>query len=67
MGAYAVPSDHAFITNQPLKMKRKRGRIDELMELMKGKHIDIDPKTGDLVLMSDDKIVSVFVDGEDDE
>lgn len=60
MGAYAEPSNQPFMTDKPLKTKRKRGRIDDLMELMNGKRIDIDPKTNKLVLMQEDKVIAVF-------
>jgi len=67
MGAYAVPSNKAFITDKPLKMKRKRGRIDDLMDFMKGKHIDVDPETNKLVLMEGENVIAVFTEDEDDE
>ena len=65
MGAYAVPSNKAFITDKPLKMKRKRGRIDDLMEMIKGTHIETDPQTGNLMLMRGSEIVGVFHDEDD--
>lgn len=68
MGAYAVPSNRAFITNKPLKMKRRRGRIDELMEIIEGTHIETDETTGNLMLMRGKDIVGEFYeDDEDDE
>ena len=67
MGAYAGPSNKAFITDKPLKMKRKRGRIDDLMDFMKGKHIDVDPETNKLVLMEGENVIAVFTEDEDDE
>lgn len=44
MGAYAIYSDKPFIAKGKIKTKRKRGRIDELMELVKDSHIEIDEK-----------------------
>lgn len=42
MGAYAIYSDKPFRTNNKIKMKRKRGRIDDLMELITGTHLEFD-------------------------
>ena len=65
MGAYAVPSKQPFIAKGPIKTKRKRGRIDDLMEFFEGTRIEEDTATGEIRLMRGDELVGVFT--EDDE
>lgn len=65
MGAYAVPSKQPFIAKGPIKTKRKRGRIDDLMEFLEGTRIEEDTETGEIKLMRGDELVGVFT--EDDE
>lgn len=65
MGAYAVPSKQPFTAKGPIKTKRKRGRIDDLMEFFEGTHIEEDTTTGEIRLMRGDELVGVFT--EDDE
>lgn len=65
MGAYAVYSDKPFRTNSKIKMKRKRGRIDDLMELITGTHLEFDKNTGEHRLMRDNEIIGVFVEDDD--
>lgn len=64
MGAYAVPSKQPFIAKEPIKTKRKRGRIDDLMEFFEGTRIEEDTATGEIRLMRGDELVGVFT--EDD-
>lgn len=64
MGAYAVPSKQPFIAKGPIKTKRKRGQIDDLMEFIEGTHIEEDTTTGEIRLMRGDELVGVFT--EDD-
>lgn len=66
MGAYAVPSKQPFIAKGPIKTKRKRGQIDDLMELVKGSHLETDEITGELKLMRNGETLGVFKD-EDEE
>lgn len=65
MGAYAVPSKQPFIAKKPIVTKRKRGRIDDLMEFFDGTRIEEDTTTGEIRLMRGDELVGVFT--EDDE
>lgn len=65
MGAYAVPSKQPFIAKGPIKTKRKRGRIDDLMEMVKNSYLEKDEETGNLKLMRDGETLGVFT--EDDE
>lgn len=67
MGAYAVPSKQPFITSKPLKTKRKRGRIEEIMKLMDGAHFEIDAETGEHRLMRGDEVIGVFKEDNGDE
>ncbi|MCM1508496.1 MAG: hypothetical protein NC177_15405 [Ruminococcus flavefaciens] len=66
MGAYAVYSDKPFRTNGEIKKKRKRGRIDDLMEMVKGAYLETDKTTGDVKLMRDGETLGVFRDEEDE-
>lgn len=54
MGAYAIYSDKPFRTNGEIKTKRKRGRIDDLMELIKDSHIEIDEKNQTFEIVKDE-------------
>lgn len=64
MGAYAVYSDKPFRTNDKIKMKRKRGRIDDLMELISGTHLEFNKDTGEHRLMRENEIIGIFIDEE---
>lgn len=64
MGAYAVPSNQPFITKKPLKTKRKRGRIDELMELISDAHLETDKETGNMQLIKNGVVIGTFKDDE---
>lgn len=66
MGAYAVYSDKPFRTNSKIKMKRKRGRIDDLMELINGTHLEYDKNTGEHRLMRENEIIGVFTEDDND-
>lgn len=65
MGAYAIYSDKSFRTNGKIKMKRKRGRIDDLMEMVKGAYLETDKTTGEVKLMRDGKTLGVFRDEDE--
>ena len=67
MGAYAVYSDKPFRTNGKINTKRKRGRIDDLMEFITGTHLEFDQNTGEHRLMRGDEIVGVFVEDDTEE
>lgn len=54
MGAYAIYSDKPFRTNGKIQTKRKRGRIDDLMELIKDSHIVIDEKNQTFDIIKND-------------
>ena len=62
MGAYAIYSDKPFRTNGKIQTKRKRGRIDDLMEMVKGAYLETDKKTGDIKLMRNGETLGVFKD-----
>lgn len=65
MGAYAVYSDKPFRSNGKINMKRKRGRIDDLMELIAGTHLEFDKNTGEHRLMRENELVGVFREDDD--
>ena len=54
MGAYAIYSDKPFRTNGKIQTRRKRGRIDDLMELIKDSHIVIDEKNQTFDIIKND-------------
>ncbi len=54
MGAYAIYSDRPFRTNGKIQTRRKRGRIDDLMELIKDSHIVIDEKNQTFDIIKND-------------
>ncbi len=64
MGAYAIYSNKPFKTNKPLKMKRKRGRIDEIMELVNGASIGFDKENQKTTLVKNEKVIAVFEEDE---
>lgn len=65
MGAYAIYSDKPFRTNSKIQTKRKRGRIDDLMEMVKGAYLETDKKTGDIKLMRNGETLGVFKDEDE--
>jgi hypothetical protein len=67
MGAYAVPSNQPFIVKGPLKTKRERGRLEEMMDFFKDTSLSTDEETGELLLMRGNEIVGKFVDEEENE
>ena len=54
MGAYAIYSDKPFRTNGKIQTRRKRGHIDDLMELIKDSHIVIDEKNQTFDIIKND-------------
>lgn len=66
MGAYATYSNQPFIARKPLKTKRQRGRLEEMMEFFKNTSLSTDENTGELRLMRGNEVVGIFVD-EDEE
>lgn len=54
MGAYAIYSNKPFRTNGKIQTRRKRGRIDDLMELIKDSHIVIDEKNQTFDIIKND-------------
>lgn len=64
MGAYATYSNQPFIARKPLKTKRQRGRIDEIMELISGAHLETNPETGNMQLVRDNTIIGTFTEEE---
>ena len=65
MGAYAIYSDNPFRTNGKIQTKIKRGRIDDLMEMVKGAYLETDKKTGDIKLMRNGETLGVFKDEDE--
>ena len=65
MGVYAVPSKQPFIAKNPVKTKRKRGRIDDLMEFFEGTNI-VENDSGEIMLMRGNELVGVFTEDEDE-
>lgn len=54
MGVYAFYSDKSFKTDKELKMKRKRGRLDRNMELIKNTRLIFNHDTQTIEVIRDD-------------
>lgn len=64
MGAYAIYSDKPFIAKGKIKTKRKRGRIDELMELVSDARLETNKETGNIQLVKNGVVIGTFRDDE---